>query len=349
MSACANPYCPGRPSTSTRIRSRTARSRWSASGVSSRISARIAASIVSPNSAATASDAATVVAEPVQAPRDHLAHAVRHAPRIPARPETSLARQRGGRSRRRRTDCRWSRGAALRRAPRRRPATPARAIQRAQCAARQPADQQPAGRRLAGEPRQRGGERIRRARTSVSRYVATTSRRVSRQVGGDELEQLERGTVRPVDVVQHDDQPGRRWRRPRESGSRCRRDESARRSDSQLSLGGSSGIRSRSTGNTCASSAPQEPAAAATASCADLIDPPPERRVPRPERRRRAVLPAASPPHRHAARLGLVRRGRSPGGSCRSPARRRAARRGRCRRARRRGRRAARRPRARGR
>ena len=165
------------------------------------------------------------------------------------------------------------------------------------------------------------------------------------QVGGDELEQLERRSGPPSGRRRARRPAPPAWRLPPRKRLTMSKRRKRAPSDSQLSLGGSSGMRSRSTGNTCASSAPQDPAAAATASCADLIDPAAAApcstaRTPAPSRPPSRV---PTTPARRATRPR--RRGRSPGGSCRFPARRRAARRDRFRRARRRERRAARRPR----
>ena len=162
---------------------------------------------MSPKSAATASDGAAVVAEPIQAPRDHLAHAVRHALRIPARPEILLGRQEVDdladeeRIAVRLAVERFSerRGVAAR--PRQ--GDPARAVRSGQ-----PAEQEPARRRLAGEARQRGEERMLALHLGVAIRGDDEQTHVG-QVGRDELEQLERGAVRPVDVVQHDDEPRR--------------------------------------------------------------------------------------------------------------------------------------------
>ena len=146
------------------------------------------------------------------------------------------------------------------------PAHAASVIQRAQCASRQPADGTAGGSTARGEPRQRGGERV----VALAPRCRDTWRRrgcaCRRRSAGDELEQLERGARPPSARRRARRRALRAWRRLRGSGSRCRRAESARDPTPALARREIAAKRSRSTGNTCASSAAPEPAAAATAS-----------------------------------------------------------------------------------
>ena len=84
--------CP--PSTSTRMRSRDrAREMIVGRRMSPRTSARTLASIVSPRSAATARASRQSSPSRAKRARDHLAHAVRHAPRVRVRPEILLGHE----------------------------------------------------------------------------------------------------------------------------------------------------------------------------------------------------------------------------------------------------------------
>ena len=264
-----------------------------------RPSARTAASIVSPRSAATSSVARQ--SSPSRARRRAITSRTPCGTRLePAR----SARRAGGRSRRRRTGCRWSRGGAPRRAPPTSRRVPVDAIQRAQCSGERPPS---SSRRVDGSrasARQRGGERIVALHLGVAIGRDDEETRVG-EIGRDELEQLQRGAVGPVQVVEHDDEPGRLRDRGEEAADDVEEAEARAIRLRALARPGAPGMRSRSTGNTWASSAPHGPTAAATASRPDVIDPAPERGVPRPEGGRRAVLPAASPPDRDTARLGL--------------------------------------------
>ncbi len=219
------------------------------------------------------------MSEPLEAARDDLAHAVRHAPRSPRRSRYPLrssdVRTISPRKNGLPFVSRWSTSPSTAATPR----AFASVSQRAQCAG-----ERPSRRILLVEGSRASRDSVAKngwsGWASVSRYVATTTRRMSVSVAAtNSSSSIDDGSAQWTSSSTTTS-PAGRVSAPRNWLAMSR---SRNRSLAPLSLGASAGSQSRSTGNTCASSAHPRAGGSRDGFVAHAVHPSPERRVPRPE------------------------------------------------------------------
>jgi hypothetical protein len=249
---------------------------------------------------ASREDGAALVAEAAQSARDDVARAVGHASRVAVGPEILLGDQQLH-------DLADEEGVAVGFAMKRvaegggvaagtRRGDPIGAMLRGKAGQRQATRD-----RFAGEVRKRGGEGV----IAIDLGVAIRSddeEPCVLQVGRDELEQLQRRAVGPVEVVEHDDEavlPGH----GREKAAHDVEEPETRALRVRAVAYGEVRQAFAQHGEDVHQLRRPRAGRRDRGLEADLIDPAPERGVPGPEGRCRAVLPAASPPQRDAARL----------------------------------------------